>query len=114
MAKEYVIRARDNINSHKDQFNIRGKRTYSFDFTPWAEDNNTVTSVTWTSKHGQASITGQALASNVATAQIEATEDGRNLIEVLADTGTEKFSAYLDIFVRDPDKYYSEYLTDYC
>ena len=113
MSKDYYVRAVDNPNIMQDQFNINAKRTYNFDFSPWSEDNNNITSATWTVKTGQASITGQSLSSNVATAQIEGTEEGRSIIEILADTGTEKYSAYLNLYVRDPNKRYTEILTDY-
>ena len=113
MAKNFYVTAKDNYDVAHDDFNINSKRTYSFDFSAWAEDNNNVASATWTVKRGQAAITGQALASNVATAQIEGTEEGKSIIEILADTGTEKYSAYLNLYVRDPNKKHTEILTDY-
>ena len=111
MTKTYTITARQNPNSFQDQFNVNGKRSYAFDFSPWVEDNNTVTSVTWSVKTGSAVITNKALSSDKATAQIEATTEGRSIIEILADTGAEKYSAYLDLYARDPNK---GYFRDYC
>jgi len=113
MTRKYHITAEENPNVFKDQFNINGKRSYSLDFSPWAEDNNTLTSVTWTVKTGQASVTSEALSSNVVTANIEATQEGRSIIEILADTGTEKYSAYLNLYVRDPNRINNELLYDY-
>jgi len=37
-----------------------------------------------------------------------------NASRAAVDAGTEKYSAYLDLYVRDPDKIYQEYFTDYC
>lgn len=113
MTRKYYITAEENPNIVKDQFNINSKRSYSLDFSPWAEDNNNLSSVTWTVKTGQASITSETLSSNVVTANIEATQEGRNIIEILADTGTEKYSTYLDLYVRDPNKVNNEYFYDY-
>ena len=103
MAQNYVITAQDNQGRYRDKFNIDAIRTYNFDFTPWAEDNNNLVSVQASVKSGQVSITNPTLTDNVFTAQIGATSSGRSIIQILADTGTEKYSAYLDLFVRDPE-----------
>lgn len=101
---DYVITANNNQGIHKDRAYKDSVVTYQFDFSPWAEDNNSVSTVTWTSKSGQASISGEALASNVATAQVTFSEAGGNLIQVKADTGTEIYTAHLDILVKDPSR----------
>lgn len=113
MARNYYITVEEVPNVFKDQMNIKTKRTYNLRYSPWAETNGDVTTVNWNVINGQASVTGQSLASNLASAQIEATEEGKSLIEVEADTGTDKFIAYIDLYARDPNKGLNELLTDY-
>ena len=109
MATKYYVTSENNQNPLKDVSFKGAIKTYSFDFSPWAEDNNTVTSITWTNESGQASISGQALANNVATAQVTFAEDGGNLISVLADTGTEKYKVFLDVLAKDPKRQANDY-----
>ncbi len=104
MAQEYTITANNNIQLFRDVSFKSAAKTYQFDFSPWAEANNTVTSVTWETKTGNAGITGQALSSNIATALITFSEPGGNLIKLTADTGTEIYVVYLDVFAKDPEQ----------
>lgn len=79
-----------------------GATSYSFDLSQWAEDNGTVTTVTWTVKSGSATISGEALASNVATALITFGQSGSNLIQIKASTGSKIYIGYLDVLAKDP------------
>lgn len=81
---------------------IDSKTEYKFDFSQWAEEFGTVTTVTWTVQSGQAIISGQALASNIATALITMSQPGNNLIQVKATNGTETVIANLYLAVKDP------------
>jgi len=103
MAKNYVITARYNPQKFKDSQYKDGVETYSFDLSPWAEDNNTVTTATWTVKAGQATVSGQALASNVASAQVTFGSEGGNLIQIKCATGTETYVIWLDVLAKDPE-----------
>jgi len=103
MATEFYITAENNPQKLSDVSFKDAVKSYSLDFSPWAEDNNTVTAVTWTVKSGQASVSGQALASNVATAQVTFSQEGGSLIQIKAETGTETYILYLDILAKDPD-----------
>lgn len=102
MAVEFVIPAKGDNRIYKDATYIGEANTYSFDFSPWAEDNNTVTGVTWTVDSGNGAISGEALSSNVATALVTTSTVGRTLIKVTATTGTEIYVAYLDILTKEP------------
>lgn len=88
-----------------------GAYTFSFDFSPWAEDNSTVTTATWTVKAGQAAVSGKTLTSNVASALITLSEAGGSLIQLKADTGAEIKVLYIDILAKDPSAIIT---TDYC
>lgn len=97
------ITAFENQKTFKDAVNIDSAKKYQIDYSPWAEENNNVTTVTWTVQSGNASVSAEALSSNVASALITFSSAGRNLIQVKADTGTEIFVTYLNIYVRDPE-----------
>lgn len=107
--KSFVITANNNQQIFRDVAFKDGVDTYEFDFSPWVDDNHTVTTVTWTVKAGSATITGQALTSNVASAQITFPNEGGSLIQIKATTGTETFIAYLDVLAKDPNSAVSDY-----
>lgn len=111
-ANKVIVRAFRNPKTTKDTVNIDSAKTYEIDFSPWAEEFNTVTAVTWTVKSGQAAISNETFASNVATALITFTSEGRNLIQIKGTTGTEIAVIYLDILVKDPETF-DDYFTDY-
>ena len=81
----------------------------SFDVDPWEEDNGTVTTVTWTVKAGGATISGQALASSVASALITFAESGGTLIQIKFTDGTHTVVAHLDILAKDPNRAVNDY-----
>lgn len=101
MATEFYITA-DNSKQKFEDLTYKGQaKTYSFDFTAWVEDNNDISSVTWTVKSGNAAVSGQSLTSNVASALIGFTDSGRSLIEIKATTSSEVMIANLDVVCRD-------------
>ena len=102
-ANKITVRAFRNQETVKDTVSIDSAKTYEVDFSPWAEEFNTVTAVTWTVKSGQASVSGETFASNIATALITFTQEGKNLIQVKGTTGTEIAIAWFEILVNDPE-----------
>lgn len=80
-----------------------GAEAVEFDFSAWADDNGTVTAVTWTLKSGQAAISGQTLTSNVASALITTSEQGASLVQIVATAGSNKYVANLEIRAKDPE-----------
>lgn len=103
MATEFTLTAENNPEIFRDIAMKDGKKTYSFDFKPWAEENHDITTVTWTVKAGQAAVSGQALASNVATALVTFSQEGGNLIQIKGATASnEVYIAYLDVLAKDP------------
>ena len=102
MATEFVITAEDNPEIFRDNAFKSGATTYSFDFSPWAEDNNTVTTATWTLEAGQATISGEALSSNVATALVTFSQSGGALIKLVASSSSEIYVTWLDVLAKDP------------
>lgn len=104
MATEFTLTAENNPEVFRDIAMKDGKKTYSFDFKPWAEDNHDITTVTWTVKAGQAAVSGQALTSNVASALVTFSQAGGSLIQIKGETASnEVYVAYLDVLAKDPN-----------
>lgn len=97
------ITARNSPRIIRDVSFVGDAKTYELDFSAWAEDNHAVTSATWTVKAGSASVSGQSLTSNVATALITTEDSGGSLIEIKAETGTETCMVYIDFLTKDPN-----------
>jgi hypothetical protein len=109
MAKSFTIRANDNPRVFRAVQPEDGADTFSFDFSPWAEDNNAVSSATWSVESGQASVSGESLASNVASALITTSESGKSLIKLTADTGTEIYVVWLSLKAYEPELQSDDY-----
>mgnify|MGYP003628143495 FL=1 len=77
------------------------------DFQSWAEDNGTVTGITWSVENGDASISNVAMvsSSNVGSANITTSEAGNSMIKALATDGTNKRAVYFQVKARDPQIY---------
>lgn len=80
-----------------------GAESVKFDFSPWADDNGTVTAVTWSIRSGQAAVSGETLAANVASALITTSEQGPSLIRVVATAGGNKYVAHIEVRAKDPE-----------
>ncbi len=103
MAKRFSVNSRDNALSFKDKVLKGAKVTYEFNFSQWAEENNTATSATWEVEHGKASVSGQSLANNIASALVSFPESGASRIKLTANTGTEQYVTYLDLLAKETD-----------
>jgi hypothetical protein len=103
MSKKFIITAENNPNRFYDFAFKNEARIYSFDFSPWAEDNSTVTAVTVTIKAGSATAGAvPPVSSNVATFLLTTSDVNGVLLEIKATAGTEVYICYLDIIIRDP------------
>lgn len=105
-----VIPAFPKQQIYKDRLIEGDIQDYSIDFSPWSEENNNINSVTWDVVSGNASLSNEALSSNIATAVINVSQQGRNLIQVKAVGTTSTKVIWLDIFVEDPN---SGFVSDY-
>lgn len=110
MATDFVVTSTRNQQIFKDVGFKDGAIKYSFDFGPWADDNGSVTSVTWTVKAGSATVSGEALTSNVATALVTFGDTGGTLIQIKAvTTSNGTYIAYLDVLAKDPQSGTNDY-----
>jgi len=105
-AEKLIIPVFENQDTYKARLKIDEIKKYQIDFSPWAEDHANITNVTWTVKSGQATVSSQALSSNIASAIITFTQHGRSIIEVKAETGSEVKTIWFDLFTHDPSKIY--------
>lgn len=101
MPDKFYVTAKAKPDYFTDNVSKGDAVTYDFDFTPWQEDNHTITSVTWTVEAGNASVSGQNLTAGVASALISFPDSGRTLISVLAQTATEKKKIWLTAVAKD-------------
>lgn len=109
-ANKFTIKAFDTNTEFKDNLSIGSARTYTIDLSPWAEENNNITSANWTVTNGAASVTNKTLSSNVVTALITFSNAETNLIKIELNTGTQKKIVWLTVRVYDPQ---SNYTSDY-
>lgn len=103
MATDFFISAENNVQKFVDVTFKDAVVKYSFDFSAWADDNATITSVTWTVKSGAAAVSSESLTSNVATALVTFGNQGGNLIQIKAVTASNgTYVAYLDVLSKNP------------
>jgi len=76
--------------------------TYSFDYSPWADDNGTVSAVTASLESGQATIANESLTANIKTLTISTAETGASMIKLSATAGNNVDVMYLYVFAKDP------------
>ena len=107
--KSFVIRANDPIQVRHQLAFKSGVETVQFDFSPWADDNGSVSAVTWEVKSGNAAVSGEALASNVATAQITTADQGFSMIKLSAVGTTDTKVIHLRIVAKDPYQQANDY-----
>lgn len=101
MSTNFVVTSKDNPQKFYDNVSKGDVVTYHFDFSPWQDDNSTITSIVWTLESGNASISNQVLTSGVAAALVSFPQEGRNTISVLAVTANEQKKIFINIIARD-------------
>src|SRR5262249_49172386 len=93
----------------EDRVNTGTVIEYQFDFRPWLETGDSVLSVTWTLKAGQASISDQNLEADITSALADFRQKGSVLIKIAAETTRETYVTYLHIKVVDPEYPVNDY-----
>lgn len=101
MSTDYTITAKGSPDVFLDRVSVGDAVKYVFDFSPWQEDNNTITSVTWSIEKGMLTIEEQALSNGVASALVTFSQSGKSLVGIIADTGSEKKKAWLEVSAKD-------------
>jgi len=101
MSTDYTVTAKGKPDIFYDNVSIGDAKSYAFDFTPWQEDNNTITSVTWVIEQGAPAINNQSLSGGIASALMTFSQSGKSLVSITADTGTEKKKVWLEVNAKD-------------
>lgn len=102
MTVSFTLTTKTRVDTFVDSASIGDVTKYSFDCSPWAEDNEAITSAVWTIESGEASVSGQAIASNVLSAVLSLSTSGKVLVSVLLSTaGGLAKKLWLEINVRD-------------
>lgn len=97
MSKTFYVTTKKTPKSFTLTASEGDAQTVRLDFSAWAEDNAALTSVTWSVSSGNASVSGQALASSVASALITTASLGDSTIKVTATDGTRTKVVYLRV-----------------
>lgn len=95
---------------YMDRIYIGEVEKYEFDFSAWAEDNANLTSVAWSIEEGEGSIANEALTSNVASATISKSQEGKCLVSITGTAGTQTKKVYLSIKAYDPTGDINDYV----
>ena len=77
-------------------------KALSVDFSSWADDNGTLTSATWTTESGQASIGTETLSNNIASCLVTTSESGWSMIKLSVTDGTHTEAIYIKCMCKDP------------
>lgn len=101
MPTAYVVTSKDNPRQQYDTVTMTDTVEYSVDFTPWQDDNDPITAVTWKIESGQAGLGATTLNAGVSTALISFPQAGRCLISAIATTATRSKKFWLNIMSRD-------------
>ena len=98
----YFVRDRDRIQIRQLRTVKNDAVPVTVDFSPWAEDNGTVSTVTWTVKSGSATISGEALSASSASAVVTTANPGDSLVEVKGAGATHTKVFNLRVHAKDP------------
>ena len=108
--KNYTVRANRNIQERKMLAFEGESQEVQYDFSPWEEDNGSVTSVVWSVENGQVSIGSESLASSIASIVLTTSESGESSIKLTATAGSNVFVTYLMVVCKDPTGHFVDYV----
>lgn len=109
MSTDFTVVAKSNPSKYVDNVSKGDVVTYTFDFTPWQEDNSEISSVEWKIEAGQAAILSSTLDDGVTTAVVQFNEKGQVLLSITAITPIERKKMWLEISTRDRQLSFFDY-----
>lgn len=104
MSVDFTLAAKTRVDKFTAILSIGDVVKFNIDVTAWQEDNDTVTSATWTNVFGTVGITGQQISSGVVSANLSATQSGTAQVSVLLATAsglTKKI--WINMRIKDQD-----------
>jgi len=103
MSTDFAVAAKNSPNIFRDNTPAKNDVVnYTIDFSAWAEDNDTIDSVTWTVESGQVGIDDQDLDDNIASANVTFNERGFACISIFAIGVNLKRKVFLYLNAKDP------------
>lgn len=103
MATTFNVRYNHNMERFDDVVSEGSVIDYDLDFSVWAEDNSSVSSVAWSVADGSAAVANASLSSNVASAQVTFANSGWNLLKIAATgSGGQVCVAYIAVRADEP------------
>lgn len=104
MSVNFTLTSKTRVDSFNDILSIGDVVNYEIDCTPWVEDNEVITAVTWTNEAGSVGISNQANVAGVVSANITASQAGKAQVSILLQTasGIAK-KIWLGLRVKDRD-----------
>lgn len=102
MSVNFTLTSKTRVDQFKDSLSIGDVVKYAIDTTPWQEDNDTVTSATWTNTGGSVAIASQLVSAGIVSAVLTPNQSGTQLIEILLQTASGlKKKIWLQLKVKD-------------
>lgn len=102
MSVAFTLAARSRVDTFKDRVSVQDVVEYLIDCTAWQEDNDTITSATWTAESGASGIANAAITAGVISALVTFNQSGKQLISILLNTAAGiKKKIWLEVYVKD-------------
>jgi hypothetical protein len=86
MTTKFTVLNKTIVDRFTDSVSINDVVSYRLDCSPWAYDNADVSSATWVVERGSASVSEEAVALNVVSANVTFSQAGKVLISVTLST----------------------------
>jgi hypothetical protein len=101
MAKKFTLSAERAATHFTTRTNKSDASTYSFDLNAVADEDGAVTAVLWAVKSGNAAVSNEALASNIASATVTVADEGKSMIELTVTMASRTLIIWLTIIADD-------------
>lgn len=110
MSTSFVLTSKTRFDTFNDTVSIDDAVEYEIDCTPWAEDNDEITSVDWNVEFGQVSISNEAVTDNVVSALLTFTQSGKLLVSILLNTASgQAKKIWLELNAKDRQRMSDDY-----
>lgn len=101
MGTRFAITAKETADIQHVYVELGDIATYTFDATPWQEDNDTIIAATWTLENGSATISDEENNLGIVSAIVAFQSTGSVVISVLFSTLNLRKKVYLIAHVSD-------------
>lgn len=102
MSNRFIVAENGNPGIFTDICGVGESRTYSFDFSPWVEDNAALTGVVWSVEAGGVTVGVPVLTGSVSSVLLSAPSSGNSLLKVTGSSVSAVRVVYLVVRVVEP------------